>query len=168
MEKRSSIIGGAILIVTGTLFLLVRLFPEVATQIDFTRHWPLIVVAVGGLFLISALAGSPPLALPGSIIAGIGGILYYQNLTGNWASWAFAWALIPGFVGVGTLLMGLLNRQMRFGVREGGRLIVISLILFVIFGAFFGGLGTLGGYWPVLLILIGAWILFRSRRNQRW
>jgi hypothetical protein len=124
----------------------------------------LIVIGVGALFLLGALVGTPPLAVPGSVIAGIGGILYYQNVTGDWASWAYIWALIPGFAGIGTILMGLLTPGGRRNVREGGRLVVISLVMFLIFGAFFGGLGRLGQYWPVLLIGIGGWLILKNRR----
>jgi hypothetical protein len=164
MEKKSSIIGGLILIAVGAVFLLLQFFPGISAQLDLGRQWPLIIVVTGAFFLLGALLGTPPLAIPGSIIAGIGGILYYQNVTGNWASWAFAWALIPGFVGIGVILNSLLSREPKPSFGDGVRLVVISLVMFVIFGAFFNGLGTLGRYWPALLILIGGWMLFRSRK----
>lgn len=163
MEKRSSIVGGLILILVGTLFLLMQFFPGLADRIDLANQWPLIIVAIGAFFLLAALIGTPPLAIPGSIIAGIGGILHYQNLSGNWASWAYIWALIPGFVGVGTILMHMLQGQFRRGVREGGSLLVISAIMFVVFAAFFNGLGGIGQYWPVLLILAGGWLLIKRK-----
>lgn len=163
MEKRSSIIGGLILILVGSLFLLLQLVPGLAEQVDMARQWPLIIVAVGGFFLLAALLGTPPLAIPGSIVGGIGGLLYYQNLTGNWDSWAYAWALIPGFVGIGIFLMNLLQGRLKHGLHEGGSLMVISAIMFVVFGAFFNGLGGLGRYWPVLLILAGGWMLVKRR-----
>ncbi len=161
MEKRSSIVGGLILILVGALFLLMQLFPGLAEQIDMAQQWPFIIIVVGGVFLLTALLGTPPLAIPGSIITGIGGLLYYQNLTGNWGSWAYAWALIPGFVGIGRMLMYLLQGKARRGIREGGRLVLISAVMFVVFAAFFNGLGGLGRYWPVLLILGGAALLFK-------
>ncbi|MCP4424953.1 MAG: hypothetical protein GY803_10700 [Chloroflexi bacterium] len=163
MEKRSSIVGGLILILVGSLFLLMQLFPSLADQVDFARQWPLMIVAVGAFFLLAALFGAPPLAIPGSIVGGIGGILYYQNLTGNWASWAYVWALIPGFVGIGIFLMHMLRGQFQKGIREGGPQIAISAVMFVVFAAFFNGLGGLGQYWPVLLILVGGWLLLKRR-----
>lgn len=163
MERRSSIVGGAILIIIGVLFLLLQTFPGVAALLDISRQWPLIIVAVGGFFLLASFLGTPPLAIPGSIIAGIGGILYYQNLTGNWESWAYVWALIPGFVGVGTVLMGMLEGEGSRARQEGGRLVIISLILFFIFGAFFTSFWGFGQYWPVLLILLGGWLLLRRK-----
>ncbi len=88
MQKRGSIIVGTILILVGALFLLAQIFPSIAINLDIGRQWPLIIVTVGGLFIVSAFLGTPPLAIPGSIVAGIGMILYVQNLTGTWSSWA--------------------------------------------------------------------------------
>jgi hypothetical protein len=47
-------------------------------------------------------------------------------------------------------------------LREGGTLILISLALFLVFGAAFGGLNVLGPYWPVLLIGLGILVLIRN------
>ena len=107
------------------------------------------------------------MAVPACVVGGIGGLLYWQNVTGNWESWAYAWALIPGFVGVGTMLMGIVSRD-GGQVRSAAWLLVISAILFVVFGSFFGALGFLGKYWPVLLILLGVLSLFQGlfRRRQ--
>jgi hypothetical protein len=95
MHKRSSIVVGTILILVGILFLLVQFFPGLAASLDISTQWPLIIVGVGGLLILSAFLGTPKLAIPGSIVTGIGGILYVQNLTGAWDSWAYVWALIP-------------------------------------------------------------------------
>ena len=107
------------------------------------------------------------MAVPACIVGGIGGLLYWQNATGNWESWAYAWTLIPGFVGVGIVLSGLLGGEIRQSVSGGGWLILISLVLFTIFGSFFGALGIVGDYWPVLLILLGLLILIRSLFRSR-
>ena len=167
MHKRSSIIVGTILILVGALFLLVQFFPGLAINLDIGRQWPLIVVSVGGLFILSAFLGAPTLAIPGSIVAGVGGILYVQNLTNAWSSWSYVWALIPGFVGFGLILSGLLGHRRRTSWREGSRLLLISAVLFTIFGAFFNGLGDLGRFWPVLLIGLGIWMLWPRRSQSR-
>jgi hypothetical protein len=49
-------------------------------------------------------------------------------------------------------------------MREGGRLLIISLVMFVVFGAFFNGFGGLGRFWPVLLIGAGIWLLLQRQR----
>lgn len=163
MEKRRSIIGGIIMILVGVAFLLLNLFPAVAEQINFGRYWPLLIITVGIIFLLSALFHISDLAIPGSIITGIGGLLYYQNLSGNWASWAYVWTLIPGFVGVGLILSSLLSNQEEGQAAAGTRLILISAFLFFLFGFFFSGFGGLGQYWPIVLIILGVLLIIRSR-----
>ena len=167
MEKRGSVIGGLILIIVGLLFLLLQTNPQIAEQINLGLHWPLIIVGVGVLFLLGALLGTPSMAVPGTIITGVGGLLYYQSLSGNWASWAYAWALIPGFVGLGIIFMGLLDKESRSSIREGVTLLIISFVLFAVFGGFLGGFDLLAQFWPVLLILAGLLILFGNRVGRR-
>ena len=92
----------------GLLFLAGQLFPGMFGRIGpFT--WPVIVVGVGVfLFVLGLITGNPGMSVPACVVGGIGLLLYWQNATGNFASWAYAWTLIPGFVGVGVILEGLL------------------------------------------------------------
>ena len=164
-QQRSSLAAGVVLILLGGWLLAVRLVPGLERWANFTFTWPVIVILVGGgLLLLGLMAGSPGMAVPACIVAGIGGLLYYQNASGDWASWAYAWALIPGFVGIGILLAALLEGKLRSEGREGLRLIVISAVLFLIFGSFLGGPAPLGQWWPILLILLGLWLLFGRGR----
>ena len=71
--------------------------------------------------------------IPASIITGIGSVLYYQNATGDWASWSYLWTLIPGFVAFGLLLFGLLTRK-RGAYIAGLWNLFGSLLFFGIFG----------------------------------
>lgn len=158
-RRRSSLAGGLVLILIGAAFLAVQLLPGL--QIWFS--WPWIIIGVAVLLLvIGLLTGVPAMAIPACIVGGIGGVLYWQDATGNWDSWSYAWTLIPGFVGVGIFLAGLLGEDTRDSIRAGSGLILISLVLFAIFGSVFGALGLLGSYWPVLLILLGVLLLARS------
>ncbi|MFO7944456.1 MAG: hypothetical protein R6U51_09200 [Anaerolineales bacterium] len=157
-EKRTNIAGGIILVLVGAALLAVQILPGVFIQFS----WPWIVIIVGlFLFGLGAAIGEPGMVVPACIVGGIGGILYYQNLTGNWESWSFVWSLILGFVGVGIILMNLLSGEGGNAFREGGFLVLISLTLFAVFGSFFGALGLVGDYWPVLLILLGVLVLLR-------
>jgi hypothetical protein len=157
--RRSSLATGLVLILIGALVLAAQFVDGWETWFA----WPLYIVGLGAILLIiGLLTGVPSLAVPACIVAGIGGLLYYQDITKNWASWSYAWALIPGFVGIGIILAGLLSGKFRKPLREGGQLILVSLVMFLAFGSFFGliGLGPLGQYWPVLLIALGVLILF--------
>ena len=166
MQNRSSIIGGFILILVGGFFLIFQLFPGLAEQFNPELYWPLIIVVVGAFFLLAAVLGAASLAVPGAIIAGIGGLLYYQNLSGDWSSWSYAWTLIPGFVGLGLILMGALDRENRGAIRSGLILVVISLGLFIFFAGFLSELSFVGSLWPLLLIFGGIWILWRGRNGR--
>ena len=160
---RSGVVRGVVLILIGALFLIWQLVPGLATWVDPEESWPLIVIGVGVLLLVlGLLTGAPGMAVPACIVGGIGGILWYQNATGDWESWSYIWALIPGFVGVGIILSGLLGGKIGESLRSGGWLVLISAIMFAIFGAAFADLGVLGDYWPVLLIVLGVLLVART------
>lgn len=161
--RRSSLAAGVLLILLGAWFLAMQLVPGMGTLFS----WPWIIIAVGAVLLLIGLAsGAPAMAIPACIVGGIGGLLYWQNVTGNWESWAYAWTLIPGFVGLGIILAGLLGDD--HGEIQGGAwLVAISLVLFLAFGSFFGALGLIGPYWPVLLILLGLMMLLRPFSRLR-
>lgn len=164
-NKRTSLALGAVLILAGAFFLAAQFVPELRQLWESAAGWPMIVVGVGGLLLLIGLfSGNPDMAVPACIVAGIGGILLYQNASGDWASWSYMWALIPGFAGVGLLLAGLLAGIDHDRIKRGVDSLLSSLILFSIFGAIFGGLfrSFLGIYWPLLLVAAGILILLRN------
>jgi hypothetical protein len=162
-RQRSNTILGLLLILAGAAFLARQFYPSLLIWRYFAFSWPWYVIGAGALLLLlGLLAGAPGMAVPAAIVAGIGGLLYWQNATGNWDSWAYTWTLIPGFVGLGIILEALLEGKLRSGLRAGGSLVVMSAILFVVFASFLGGPVLLGTYWPVLLILVGLWFIIRG------
>jgi cytochrome bd-type quinol oxidase subunit 2 len=168
LGRRTGLSIALVLILLGAWFLAVQFVPGLQDWTDTVFSWPMIIVGVGFLLLIvGLLIGAPGMAVPACIVGGIGGLLYWQNATGSWGSWTYAWTLIPGFVGLGTVLAGVLGRDRHESVRGGSRLILISLALFVVFGALFGGLEFLGPYWPILLIVLGLVLLVRALVGQR-
>jgi hypothetical protein len=157
-RSRSAVAGGTILILLGVFFLIIRIVPGIFGEFS----WPLIIIGVGVVFLVVAvITWTPGLTVPACIIGGIGAILYWQNLTGHWETWAYAWTLIPGFVGVGVFLSELLEGRPMKALVDGGWPILVSLVLFFIFGYFLGNLPWLGAYWAVLLIVVGVLIILR-------
>lgn len=167
-RNRSSIAFGLALIFIGGVFLAVQLVPGLQALFDARHNWPLIIMGAGVLmFILGAVSGAPGMAVPASIITGIGGILFWQNATGNWESWSYVWALIPGFVGIGVILNGILSGQARQGLQDGGRTILVSLVMFAIFGAFFGRELFAGWVWPSLLIVAGVLIMVSNFLQPR-
>jgi hypothetical protein len=166
--QRSRFAVGIILVVIGGFLLVVNFVPNLSDWISAHFEWPVWMIAGGVAFLIiGLLSGLPGFAIPAAIVAGIGGILYWQVLNDDFASWSYMWALIPGFTGVGTVIMGLVSSRDRSSVSGGFVLILISLAMFALFGSMFGGLVGVTRYWPVLLIIYGASLLIRMlfRRN---
>jgi hypothetical protein len=174
MKKRgrTQLVLGILLILLGVWFIAQRSFPELAALAERFMDWPFIVIGVGVLlFFLGLVLGEPGMAIPAAIVSGIGGILYYQDLTGDWESWGYMWTLIPGFVGVGSILRGLLGEDTRNSLRHGLNLMVISAVLFLVFSALLGGWELLGNYVPaIMLILLGLWVigsgLYRSMRGE--
>ena len=171
-RNRSTLILGILLILIGIWLVVSRQVPQVQQWLNVEFSWPIWTIGAGILiFIIGLIIGAPGMAIPASIITGIGCILYYQNTNDDFGSWSYMWTLIPGFVGVGLILTGLLGENSRRNISSGTNLIIISAVLFLIFGTLFGGLAILGPYGPaILLIALGVYILVRGflrpRRGQ--
>jgi hypothetical protein len=143
--------------------------------------WPFFIIVPGLLFFIGMVAlgkSGAPLAIPGSIVTMIGLILLFQNVTGLWATWAYAWALIfPTSVGVGIAIAGLWGDDPR-AARAGGTMALVGLIIFLAFAVFFELLLNISGLrtgpigrvlLPLLLIGAGVVVLllaFLPRRSH--
>jgi hypothetical protein len=169
-QNRTNLALGIILLAIGGWLLITRQVPSIQEWLDANFAWPMYTIGAGLLvLLIGLVTGAPGMAVPASIIAGIGGILYYQNATGDFSSWSYMWTLIPGFVGVGSILAGLLGDDSRRNFGRGLRLLVTSAVMFLIFATFLGGLSILGEFGlPIILILLGLYILARGfiRNNK--
>ena len=172
MKRRGSFTLGFLLILLGAWFLAVQFIPEIGNWMEQIADWPVWVIGPGLIFILAGLiSGVLELMIPGSIISGIGLILYYQNATGDYQSWSYAWALIIVFVGIGVFLANLFKGKIGKAFEEGGPPIMTGLIMFLIFGsifrATFGQSPLLGDYWPVLLMAVGLWMLIRPFFRRR-
>jgi hypothetical protein len=158
---------GVILLLLGGWFLAVQFVPALGTFVSEFFDWPWFVIGGGVVFLVAAIVGGVPgLAVPGFIIMGVGGVLYYMNATGEWYGWSYMWSLILISVGVGVFAMHLLEGKPQKALKEGGNTILIGVVFFLIFGSFFrpifGQDPLFGDYWPVALIAVGVWLLGRA------
>ena len=169
---RSQLVLGVILILLGAWFLLDRTVPNFHEFFDKYTQWPNNMFLIGaGLFILGLVLGQPGLSIPAAIAAGIGGIFYYQKVYHDASSWSYMWTLILGFIGMGTVLQGLLGDSTAYNIKRGLNLMVVSAVLFLIFSSFLGGWQLLGNYGPaILLILLGVWVLgsgvYRTFRNR--
>jgi hypothetical protein len=172
-RNRTQLVLGVLLILVAGWLIAVRVNPELGNLLPWLPFaWPMWVILSGVFLLVlGMLVGAPGMAIPACIVAGVGGILYYQNATGNWTSWAYLWTLVPGFIGVGSILAGILGDNFRHSVREGLNAIMVSAILFAIFGTFFNAWTIFGKnsvYVPIgLLFLCGIWLIVRGLLRRK-
>jgi hypothetical protein len=168
-QNRTQLALGVLLVLLGAWFIAVRQIPILKPFSNLNWDWPFYVIGAGALLLLIGLVtDAPRMAIPAAIVAGIGGILYYQNMSHDWESWNFMWTLIPGFVGVGNILAGLFGDDTRHNFGRGINLIVISAVLFLIFAAIFNRINILGNYGAAgLLILLGLYVIGRGLMSSR-
>ncbi|MBK8616752.1 MAG: hypothetical protein IPN96_06505 [Anaerolineales bacterium] len=171
-QGRTQLALGVILILLGAWFLLDKSVPAFHTLFNKYTEFPFNMFLIGGgILIIGLVTGQPGMAVPASIVAGLGGIFYYQDVTNDYSSWSYMWTLILGFIGVGSILAGLLGDNTAHNLRRGLNMMVISVVLFLVFASLFGGLELLGNFGPaILLILLGVWVLgsglYRSFRKR--
>ncbi|GAC1476599.1 MAG: hypothetical protein PVSMB3_20780 [Candidatus Dormibacteraceae bacterium] len=170
----SSAALGVVLVVVGIFALGV-----VVLGVDLTQYgWPLFVIVPGlTLLVVGFVGGGAGASVPGGIVTMLGLVLAYQSSTGDWASWAFVWALIvPGGIGLGLYLQALRDRDPVM-LRRGRSLVFVSLMVFLIGFVFFESILGISGpesygifgkaALPALLILIGVILLVRSIQRSR-
>jgi hypothetical protein len=163
-------VAGAVLVVAGVGWLVVRdlrLDPFAAIA---DAGWPFFVIIPGVILMLSSLIPKPPggvaFAIAGSIVTTVGLVLFYQEQTAHWESWAYAWALVgPGAAGLGMSVYGLIFDQ-RHLVSAGLRLATIASAIFVAGYWFFETVFAtgrapvdLGAWWPVAIIVAGLAVL---------
>lgn len=165
---RSALTLGAILILGGLL-----LFAAQVLDLDIgALGWPSIVVGVGVVLLLLGLLvnNEQGMVIGGTVVTTVGLVLFYQDQTGRWESWAYAWALVgPAASGLGMLLWGLRSGS-GTELRNGTWALLGGLGLFAVGFLFFEGMLGISGDrlpiadWvlPALVIGIGVVVLGRG------
>jgi hypothetical protein len=143
--------------------------------------WPFWVIVPGGLIMALGFRDTQRsgegLVTFGSIVAVTGIILFVQNMTGQWQSWAYAWALLfPGSIGLGQYLWGKRTGNAA-AVASAEKALRVAAVLFIAFGIFFEVVLGIGGFRlgsagrivvPVLLIAAGVAIYVTSTTGGRF
>lgn len=155
---------GAILILLGISFLMVRFIISIF-DFDLGHYaWPFFIIIPGVLMFLSAFMlerqAGITLAMFGGMVATTGGILMIQNIFDLYASWAYAWALIaPTSIGLSKLIYGAV-RGLGDEVKSGLAMTGVGAVIFLVAGAFFELIIDINGFglnvswlcWPTLLI----------------
>jgi hypothetical protein len=139
--------------------------------------WPFFVIAAGVAILVIGLvvAGEQGMVIGGTIATTVGLVLLYQNNTGRWETWSYAWALVgPAASGLGLALWGARTGDGK-DIRNGMWGMLGGLAFFVIGFLFFEGVIGIGGdrlslpEWalPAAVIAIGVVVLGRGLLERR-
>jgi hypothetical protein len=165
----------------GIVFVVIGVFAlaVVMSGIDLTESgWPLFIIIPGLALIVAGFLNLGSVAtIPGGMLTMLGLVLAYASFSGHWAIWAYAWALVVPFgVGLGVYLQALRERDQR-ALHTGRTLLFVGFMIFLIgFVLFESILGISGreafglvskGALPLLLILVGAILLFRSMRSRQ-
>ena len=167
----SNVLGGMLLIVLGTILLAGQLFGMRLGH----NLWPFAIVIPGVVLFWGALAleekVAQALAVVGGIVTMVGIILLGQSLTGWWASWAYAWALVvPTGPGLGLWLLGTSKERAKLA-QSGRDLSRVGLSIFVVGALFFElflGISGLGASYvlSLLLIALGLFLLMGNMHSS--
>lgn len=163
---------GALLVLVG----LAALADQILDLDLVGSGWPLFVIVPGVVLLVAGLTSDDgsagAAAIAGAIVTTVGLLLLYQNATGHWESWAYAWTLVaPG--SIGAVLWARARLRAGGEPRSGTAAMRVALVLFLVGFGFFEGilgisdleLGRAGeAVLPAVLILLGVLVLARRRR----
>lgn len=169
----STVAIGLILVLIGAMLFAGQLFDIGIDDVG----WPFFVIAAGVAVLVIGLvvANEQGMVIGGTITTTVGLVLLYQNNTGRWESWAYAWALVgPAASGLGLALWGARSGNAS-DIRNGVWAALGGLAFFVIGFLFFEGVIGIGGdrlalpEWvlPVAVIGIGVVVLGRGLLERR-
>jgi hypothetical protein len=139
--------------------------------------WPAIVIGIGVVILVLGLFVNREqgMVIGGTVVTTVGLVLLYQNTTGRWETWAYAWALVgPAASGLGMVLWGIRTADPA-EIRNGTWALLGGLAIFVIGFLFFEGVIGISGEplglpeWllPVVVIAIGVVVLARGIFERR-
>ena len=158
---------GVALLLIGVVLFIGQLF-DVGIE-DF--GWPAIVIGIGLVILVLGLVVNREqgMVIGGTVVTTVGLVLLYQNNTGHWESWAYAWALVgPAASGLGLLIWGIRSGDPT-EIRNGTWALLGGLGLFVVGFLFFEGVIGIGGQqlpipeWVLPVIVIGIGIVLLAR-----
>lgn len=138
--------------------------------------WPMFILIPGILLFFVSMKVEGGLgesfAIVGSIISMLGVMFFAMSITGMWASWAYAWALLfPTSIGIGQIFYGRYKEQPSL-VKTGWNLVKVGAAIFLIGFLFFEGIlnisdmrfGMFG--LPLFFIALGVFLLLRTMRKK--
>jgi hypothetical protein len=176
---RALAVGGLLVAVGLVAFAMQRTGVEFRDWLDGSG-WTLFIIVPGAALLVAAAlaagGAAQGLTTAGAIVSTVGLLLLYQDRTGHYESWAYAWALIPMSVGASLMVHGVRVAR-RDLITFGARMIAIMGAILVVGAWYFETVFKtgqvpfdLGEAWPLILVAVGALVLlstlFRSTTKE--
>lgn len=160
--NKSGVSGGLILVVVGGFLLANNLGEWHIFSIE--RLWPIFVLIPGLVFELSYFSSgrNRGFLVPGGILTTLGLLFFFETFT-NWQFAAFTWPVYPLAVAIGLFQLYIFSGRPR-------ALLVPVFILTTVSGIAFATMFinsiqrwvNLGLVFPILLVLAGLLLIFRS------
>jgi hypothetical protein len=155
-KQRGELIPGTILIILGLLFLLPKL------GINFGNLWPMFILAPGISFFVFYLFSNDRqkirgVLIPAVITTSIAVLFFVLNFT----SWEFLeklWPFFPIFVALAFYVTYFSGQKDR-GLLVAANILSVTGLVFLSINIFSVNL------WPLILILVGLYIILFPRRK---
>lgn len=159
MKKKSDWLALSLILV-GVILLMIKMG---ILNIGWNTLWPLFVLVPGIILEVSFLFNReiPGILVPGGVLSVIGLTFFICAIFG-WHLMSYLWPLMPFGVAFGLFQLYV------FGGREKELLIPVGIIGGVAIIALCSTLMTalVGGFIPIILILVGGYLYFMNRRNS--
>ena len=167
-DRRAPLVA-IVLVAVGAVFLIGEIF-----NVRFgAGFWPFVIIVPGVMLLASGYGRGGRVnsgaATAGAVLTTLGLILWYQNISDNWESWAYIWALLPLSAGVAQMVAGARNddEPLAAGGRQTAQTAAIMFAVGIVFFELIifdrGGFG--GFFLPLALIAAGGYMLWRHNNR---
>jgi hypothetical protein len=160
--KKQSMFFGVLLVGFGIFFLLNELHMSIAAKI---YTWPVLLVLIGAaLFTESALSQDHSNLLASYILITLGIHFYVSEQIPFWPTNI---SMVVFMVAISFLLSA---RKAKSGFFQGGTLLIIAILMMfsdrlkLFLPKVEDGVNYLTTFWPILLLLVGLYLLFFKRK----
>ncbi len=145
--------------VFGILLILVGLFLIFNHTLNLRLElWPLALLIPGIFFLFGANIENSGLFIPGTILTFLG-LFFFFNVATSWGYHDYLWPLYVFAVSLAFYVTAIFGKNRDFYVPA-------NILLIITIGLFFISL-KFTKFWPVILIVLGLWIIFDSKNFKR-
>lgn len=143
----------------GILLIIVGIFLILNYTFNWDLQlWPLALLIPGIFFLFGASKENSGLFIPGTILVFLA-IFFFFNVATKWSYQKYLWPLYVFSVSLAFYAAGIFGKDSNY-------FIPANILLIITIGLFFISLNFIK-FWPVVLIILGLWIILDSKNYKR-